>query len=121
MKDISIFTLLTVIVSAAAPASPAYNRAVPFSAQEYSSTKLLVTAKSTEQFFGCFANSQDNAGLPWSFVPKEDGGTFSNLGARSGVSAYFVVVSDRGARREIRVEGSGGSEAGVSRAVSQCV
>jgi hypothetical protein len=122
MKDIGIFTLLTVIVSAAAPASPEYNRSAPFAAQEYSPAKSFVTAKSTERFANCFANSQDNAGLPWSFVPKESGGgTFSNLGARSGASAYFVVVSDRGSRREIRLEGTGGSEVAVNRAISQCV
>jgi hypothetical protein len=120
MKDIGIFTLLTVIVSAAAPASPEYSRTVPFTAQEYSPAKSFASAKSTEQFANCFADSQDNAGLPWSFVPKEDGGTFSNLGARSGGSAYFVVVTDRGSRREIRLEGSGRSEAAVGRAISQC-
>ena len=121
MKDIGIFTLLTVIVSAAAPASPAYNRSAPFAAQEYSPAKSFITAKSSDQFATCFANNQDSAGLLWSFVPKDNGGTFSNLGPRSGGSAYFLVVSDRGPRREIRLEGSGASEIGVSRAVSQCV
>jgi hypothetical protein len=116
-----MFTLLTVIVSAAAPASPSFDRSVPFSAQEFAPATSFVTAKSTDQFASCFAGIQDGAGLPWSFVPKEDGGTFSNIGARSGGSAYFVVVSDRGPRREVRLEGSGGSEAAVSRAVSQCV
>jgi hypothetical protein len=121
MKDIGIFTLLTVIVSAAAPASPEYNRSAPFAAQEFSPAKSFVTAKSTEQFSGCFANTQDSGGTPWSFVPKDNGGTFSNLGARSGASAYFLVVSDRGSRRELRLEGSGRTEIAVSSAVSQCV
>src|SRR4051794_35606109 len=121
MKDIGIFTLLTVIVSAAAPASPEYNRTAPFAAQEYSPAKSFVTAKSTEQFANCFASTQDSGGIPWSFVPKDNGGTFSNLGARSGGSAYFLVVSDRGPRREVRLEGRGASETGINRAVSQCV
>ena len=121
MKDIGIFTLLTVIVSAAAPASPEYNRTAPFAAQEFSPAKLFVTAKSTDQFASCFAGREDSGGVPWSFVPKDDGGTFSNLGSRSGGSAYFLVVSDRGARREVRLEGSGASETGINRAVSQCV
>lgn len=121
MKDIGIFTLLTVIVSAAAPASPAYNRTVPFAAQEYSTARSFVTAKSTQQFTNCFADSQDNGGVPWSYVPKDNGGTFSNLGSRSGASAYFLVVSDRGSSREIRLEGQGASERAVHRAVSQCV
>ena len=121
MKDIGIFTLLTVIVSAAAPASPAYNRAAPFAAQEYSPAKLFVTAKSTDQFASCFTNSQDSGGLPWWFVPKNNGGTFSNLGSRTTASAYFVVVSDRGSSREVRLEGNGAPEIGVDRAVSRCV
>ena len=121
MKDIGIFTLLTVIVSAAAPASPEYVRAAPFTAQEYSPYKSFVTAKSTDQFASCFANSQDSGGLAWSFVPKDDGGTFSNLGSRSGASAYFLVVSDHGSRREVRLEGRGGSEVAVRKAVTQCV
>lgn len=121
MKDIGIFTLLTVIVSAAAPASPAYNRSAPFVAQEYSAARSFVTTKSTDQFASCFAGSQDSAGLPWAFVPKDDGGTFSNIGARRAVSAYFVVVSDRGSRREVRLEGTGAAEFAVNRAVSQCV
>jgi hypothetical protein len=121
MKDIGIFTLLTFIVSAAAPASPEYNRTAPFAAQKYSPAKSFVTAKSTEQFGSCFASSQDSRGLPWWYVPKDNGGTFSNLGSRSGASAYFLVVSDRGSLREVRLEGSGRSETVVSSAVGQCV
>src|SRR5438067_5260636 len=121
MKDIGIFTLLTVIVSAAAPASPQYNLAAPFAAQEYSPARLFVTAKSTDQFASCFAGREDSGGVPWSFVPKDDGGTFSNVGSRSGASAYFLVVSDHGSRRELRLEGRGGSEVAVSKAVTQCV
>ena len=113
MKDIGIVTLLSVIVSAAAPSSLALS--------EYKPAKSLVTAKSTDQFASCFASTQDEGGLPWAYIRKDDGGTFSNLGPRSLSSAYFVVVSDRGARREVRLEGNGAREIGVNRAVDQCV
>ncbi len=110
MKDIGIVTLLSVIISAAAPTSP-----------DYKPAKSFVTAKSADQFASCFADTQDRGGLAWAYIRKNDGGTFSNLGPRSLASAYFVVVSDRGARREVRLEGNGAKEIGVNRAVDQCV
>jgi hypothetical protein len=113
MKDIGIITLLSVIISAAAPSSPALS--------EYKPAKSFVTAKSADQFASCFAGTQDRGGLAWAYIRKDDGGTFSNLGPRSLSSAYFVVVSDRGARREVRLEGNGAKEIGINRAVDQCV
>ena len=113
MKDIGIITLLSVIISAAAPSSTA--------SSDYKPARSFVTAKSTDQFTSCFANTQDRDGLAWAYIRKDDGGTFSNLGPRSLSSAYFVVVSDHGARREVRLEGNGSKEIGVNRAVDQCV
>lgn len=113
MKDIGIITLLSVIISAAAPSSPGALESIP--------AKSFATAKSTDQFASCFAGTQDRGALPWSYVRKEDGGTFSNLGSRTIQSAYFVVVSDRGSSREVRLEGNGASEIAVNRAVDQCV
>ena len=110
MKDIGIVTLLSVIVSAAAPTSP-----------DYKAAASVITAKSTDQFASCFAGTQDEGGLPWWYVPKRGGGTFSNLGSRTVQSAYFVTVSDRDSAREIRLEGNGAGEAPVARAVSQCI
>ena len=56
----------------------------------------LLTQKSLDQFGGCFVEAQDRSSMAWSFVPKADGGTFSNLGARGGANHYFLAVSDRG-------------------------
>lgn len=139
MKDIGIITVLSVIVSAAAPNAPIYGAnstaprmkvvasraqpgqpAVPASLAD-KPAKMFVTAKSTTQFDSCFADKQDDSALPWWFVPKPNGGTFSNLGSRTIKSAYFVVVSDRGPRREVRLEGNGARESAVNRAVSQCI
>lgn len=110
MKDIGIVALLSVITSAAAPSWPAHQPA-----------KSFVTAKSTDEFGSCFANTQDQGALPWWYVPKDDGGTFSNLGSRTMRSAYFLVISDRGSKREVWLEGNGASEPAINRAVVQCI
>ena len=119
MKDIGIISLLSVIISAAAPSSPRAPVYEP--ANSLVAAKSFVTAKSTDQFASCFADTQDSSALPWAYVRKDDGGTFSNLGPRSISSAYFVVVSDRGSNREVRLEGNGAKEIAVNRAVNQCV
>lgn len=113
MKDIGIVTLLSVIISAAAPSSPA--------TPAHNSPKALTTAKSVDEFSSCFAGTQDREALPWSYVRKGDGATFSNLGPRTIASAYFVTVSNRGSSREVRLEGNGSSEIPVNEAVNQCV
>jgi hypothetical protein len=112
MKQVGILTLVSVIASAAAPAAPAP-----------SSGAAIATSKSVAQFGGCFVEAQDRAALAWSYVPKADGGTFSNVGARGATSLYFLAVSDRGRTREIRLEAaSPGSavDSRVARAVNQC-
>src|SRR5438270_627221 len=113
MKSIAIISLLSVIIPAAAPSSATL--------PDYQSVKSFVTVKSTDQFASCFADTQDRGGLAWAYIRKDDGGTFSNLGPRSLSSAYFVVVSDRGTRRDVRLEGNGAKEVGINRAVDQCV
>jgi hypothetical protein len=118
MKEIGIGILLSVTVSAAAPIAAGHhapNTAVERSAPATSFT----TGKSTEQFATCFGNTQDRVRQAWWFVPKEDGGTFSNLGAKTAAAPYFVVVSDSGARRQVRLEGDGAKA--VNRAVLQCI
>ena len=108
MRDIGIVTLLSVAATAAAPVLPAAR------------TAPLMTAKSTEQFAGCFADTQKRRAAAWWFVPNGRGGTFSNLGAAGVSSPYFVVISDRGPSREIRLENA---PAGTPEAkgVSQCI
>lgn len=118
MKEIGIGILLSVTVSAAAPIAGGHTAAAPVAATSAPAASFT-TAKSTEQFASCFGNTQDRVRQAWWFVPKEDGGTFSNIGAKNAAAAYFVVVSDRGARRQVRLEGDGASA--VNRAVLQCI
>ena len=109
MKDLGIVTLISVAAIAAAPAS-----------QESHAT-AFATSKSTQAFADCFARSQERNSTPWWFVPKESGGgTFSNLGAPSVRKPYFVVISDRGSKREIQLQNASW-DGPQARGVEQCI
>jgi|GraSoiStandDraft_16_1057320.scaffolds.fasta_scaffold5123948_2 hypothetical protein len=110
MKPFGIVTLMSVAASAAAPVSYARSGAATFA-----------TDKSVEQFAGCFVGAQDRARRAWAYVPRGDGGTFTNSGARDARGLYFLAVLDRGAMREIRLEGPGQVDPTVARAINQCV
>lgn len=108
MKDFGIVVLLSVIVNAAAPRPD-----VPV-------LPVLTTAKSTQAFANCFARSQDRQSAAWAFVPKKHGGTFSNLGASSPAAPYFLVISDRGERREIQLQNAA-PDGAQEKGVQQCL
>lgn len=119
MKDLGIVTLISVAAIAAAPASDA-NRPTHAANNVQASTSAFATSKSTEAFAGCFAETQDRLSRPWWFVPKDNGGSFSNLGAKTVSKPYFLVINDRGSRREIQLQNADhkGPEA---RGVEQCI
>jgi hypothetical protein len=108
MKDVGIVTLISVIAVAAAPTPPPSN------------ATAFATMKSTDEFAQCFAQTQDRHSVPWWFVPKERGGTFSDMGAASGGKPYLLVINDRGGRRELLLQNAtrDGPEA---KAVKQCM
>ena len=108
MREIGIVTLLSVAVTAAAPGPQAYRPAV------------YVTPKSTQDFASCFARSQDRHGAAWWFVPRDHGGTFSNLGANSGAATYFIVINDRGTKREIALD-QRNPGSGARQALNECI
>jgi hypothetical protein len=108
MRDIGLVTLLSVAATAAAPVLAAVTSAP------------LMTAKSAEQFAGCFARTQDARLAAWAFVPKRNGGTFSNLGAAGVRKPYFVFISDRGEHREVRLENAAAGTT-AAKGVSQCI
>jgi len=107
VKEIGIVTLLGVAVTAAAPGPQAYRPAV------------YATPKTTQDFAECFAQSQHRSGKAWWFVPREHGGTFSDAGAKAVAKPYFLVINDRGKRREIQLERAPYGE--LKEAVSQCL
>ena len=108
MREIGIVTLLSVAVTAAAPGPQAYRPAV------------YVTPKSTQDFASCFARSQDRRGAAWWFVPRNHGGTLSNLGAKDAAATYFIVINDRGVRREIALDDRS-SAAGPREGLNECI
>jgi hypothetical protein len=112
MKQIGIVTLVSVIACAAAPGAPPAPRGVTFA-----------TSKSVEQFGGCFVAAQERSSLAWSYVPRSDGGTFSNVGARASGSPYFLAVADRGAVRQLRLEPASAAavDPRIARALDQCI
>jgi len=113
MKHVGIVTLVSVAAAAAAPAARAPQSPATFA-----------TAKSVEQFGGCFVDAQDRAGSAWSYVPRTNGGTFSNAGARGVAQPYYLAVYDRGSTRQLRLEAAGVGapfDARVVKAVDQCI
>lgn len=108
MKQMPFRTLLALTASAAVAAPPSGGGAV------------RSTAKGADAFAQCFAQVQNRASQPWSFVPRESGGgTFSNVGAKGVRTTYFLTVADRGDRREIRIVAAG--DTAISRAVDHCI
>jgi hypothetical protein len=109
MKDLGLFTMISVAAIAAAP--------VP----EGSHPTSFATTKSAQAFADCFARSQDGRSIPWAFVPRQSGGgTFSNLGARSVSKPYFLEISNRGSRREIQLQNASW-DGPQARGVEQCI
>ena len=107
MRSLGLMTMLSVAATAAAPNLPPRDPA------------HITTMRSVQAFADCFATSQDQRSAAWWFVPKESGGTFSNRGAAGVAKPYFLVISDRGARREIRLENVTGASP-AAQGVSQC-
>jgi hypothetical protein len=108
MKEIGIITLISVAAIAAAPGPrPA-------------SPSPLQTFKSAPEFADCIAKKRDDAKAAWWFVPSSHGGTFSNLGAATDHKAYFVVIKDKGAVREVALRDAQASDP-IVKAVSECV
>jgi len=108
MKAFGIVTLTSVIAVAAAPTAPAARGS------------SFATMKSTEEFADCFSRIQDRHSVPWWFVSKERGGTFSNAGAPAVGQPYLLLISDRGGRREILLQNAS-SDGPEARAVNQCI
>jgi hypothetical protein len=108
MREIGIVTLLSVAVTAAAPGPQAYRPSV------------YLTPKSTQDFASCFARVEDRRGAAWWFVPRNHGGTLSNLGSKNGAATYFIAINDRGGRREIALD-QRDADAVSRKALNECI
>jgi hypothetical protein len=110
MKVITIFALALLVASSVSAAQVG--------------GAARVTSKPVDKFVSCFVAGQQRASSPWWFVPKDHGGTISNLGANDGRSAYFLAVSDLGSRREVALTMASERmplDRAVVRAVDQCI
>jgi hypothetical protein len=84
------------------------------------SSLVLTTARAADPVASCFAQVQERASKPWSFVPRESGGgTFSNAGAPGVSQPYFVKVAARGTGAQVSLTAV--SDASVVRAVDACI
>jgi len=62
------------------------------------------TSKSLDAFGKCFVSEQREASRPWWFVPSEDGGTFSDVGAAQAPTGYFLRVQGPKDALRLRLE-----------------
>jgi hypothetical protein len=82
------------------------------------------TAKSLDFFGQCFVQTQQRAARPWWFVPKANGGIFSNLGAKNAEGIYFLDVEELAStgRMKLKLQTTTPSTAQAIRvAIGQCV
>jgi hypothetical protein len=87
-------TFLIAVTLAAAPAVAATPAA--------SGAHVAATGKSLDAFARCFVQTQERASRPWWFVPKADGGTFSNFGSKDAQGTYFARLQET--ERQVNVE-----------------
>ena len=82
---------------------------------------VLQRAQPTSQFATCFARSQGKQSAAWVYVAGHGAsGAFSSVAEPGVREPYFLLLTDRGTRRDIAVQGvvHGSVQA---RGVSQCI
>ena len=52
------------------------------------------TAKSLNEFGSCFARAQDQEVRPWSFIPNDAGGVFTDTGAIGVTAPYRLQINE---------------------------
>jgi hypothetical protein len=74
------------------------------------------------EFGACFTQAEERSGRAWAFMPSEQGGTFTDSGARGAPASYWLQVRGAGAATRVRLFGarSAGAPSPVIEAVEQC-
>jgi hypothetical protein len=67
------------------------------------------TIKPLNEFGACFARTQDDAAQPWSFVPNDRGGVFSDAGAHDVTAPYQLRVAEGTGGTRLRLFAARGS------------
>jgi hypothetical protein len=80
------------------------------------------SAKPVAAFSTCFTNAQERSGTAWAYLPGEQGGTFTNFGARNATASYWLQVRTAGAGTDLRLYSDASADAlpRVKRAIAQC-
>ena len=63
----------------------------------------LSTDKSLNAFGSCFVQAQEQAGQAWAFAAANDGGSFTNEGARGVSAAYRLQISSSESGNRLRL------------------
>ena len=77
------------------------------------------TTKPLSAFGSCFVTAQEQASRPWSFVPNDRGGVFSDAGAEGIAAPYRLQVREDGRSNRLLLFAAAGSDQLV-RAVEGC-
>jgi hypothetical protein len=80
------------------------------------------SARTLAEFGACFTQTEERSGRAWAFMPSEQGGTFTDSGAKSAPASYWLQVRGAGAATQVRLFGasSAGAPSPVIEAVEQC-
>ena len=61
-------------------------------------TGQISTDKSLDEFGSCFTRLQERAGHAWSFIPDDEGGVFTDQGARGITVPYRLLAIEAGGK-----------------------
>lgn len=61
------------------------------------------SSKSLDEYGGCFSRAAERANRAWAYLPNEQGGTFTDSGARSGSASYWLQLRGQGSQTHLRL------------------
>ena len=79
------------------------------------------SARAPADFAACFTHAQERSTTAWAYLPSEQGGTFTDSGAKGAPASYWLQVRATGAATQVRLFAANTSvPSTVTRAVRQC-
>ena len=80
------------------------------------------SAKPVDEFGSCFTQAEERGGRAWAYLPGEQGGTYTDFGARGVAASYWLQVHDAGPATRLRLfpADDGATPQRVIEAVEQC-
>ena len=79
-------------------------------------------AKPLDEFGACFTRAQERGNRGWAYMAADQGGTFTDSGARGAPASYWLQVRAAGAATQVRLFAEGRPEpsSGVIGSIEQC-